>query len=199
VIRAAAAGSLLLTGLGAGCSGDSSGPSTFTGTDADRIAHVEPRTPGMEWPDEGTYDAFSEDVGPTPETGNPVLAEFYEQTKALEYVGDAGGRWETDGNVANLIVEIWATEADARAAMPSYRSAIRAWNRETGAVGVDEDVSDLGDEAFRVGDATRLTYKWRRENLVLEAHVGCLACPLRLDDVLREWVDAVDGEARSDR
>jgi hypothetical protein len=196
-VRVTALGLVAL--VASACAGGSDQPGTYTGPDADRIAHVEPQTPGMEWPDGGSFDAFSEDVGPPPKTGNATLAEFYEQTKALEYGGDAGGRWETDENVANLIVEIWATEPDARAAMPSYRSAIRAWNRQTGAVGVDEDVSDLGDEAFRVGDATRLTYKWRRENLVLEAHIGCLACPLRLDEVLREWVDAIDDEARSGR
>jgi hypothetical protein len=81
--------------------------------------------------------------------------------------------------------------------MGPYRSAIRAWAKQTGSLRFDEDVDDLGDEAFKVGDTLRLTYKWRRENLVLEAHVGCLACPPDLDAVTREWVDAIDEEARS--
>jgi hypothetical protein len=33
--------------------------------------------------------------------------------------------------------------------------------------------------------------------LIIDAHIGCLACPLGLDEVLREWVDAIDEEARS--
>lgn len=181
----------------AGCAGESDAPTAFTGEDADRIAHVRPDTAELELPDEGTFDAFTEDVGPPPETGNATLARFFEETKDLDYVGDAGGRWEKADNVANLVVEIWATETDAHAAMPSYRRAIRAWNRETGALGVDEDVSDLGDDAFRIGDATRVTYKWRRGNLVLEAHVGCVRCPPDVDAETREWVDAIDDEARS--
>jgi hypothetical protein len=194
-VRAAALGLVAL--VTSACAGGSDEARTYAGRDADRIAHVEPQTPGLDWPDGGSFDAFVEDHGSPPPTDDPALAAFYDATKDLDYVGDAGGRWESDENVANLVVELWETEEDARTAMGPYRSAIRAWAKQTGSLRFDEDVDDLGDEAFKVGDTLRLTYKWRRENLVLEAHVGCLACPPDLDAVTREWVDAIDEEARS--
>jgi hypothetical protein len=169
----------------------------YTGADADRLAHVEPRTPGMEWPGDGTFDSFVEVSGSPPPTDDAALAAFFDATKALDYVGDAGGHWETDDNIANLVVELWTSEADAETAMTPYRSVLRAWNKQAGTLAVDEDVDGLGDEAFKIGDTRGLTYKWRRENLVLEAHVRCLACPPDLDVALREWVDAIDEEARS--
>jgi hypothetical protein len=197
VIRLVAAGSLVLLVV-PGCTGGSDAPTSYTGPDSERVAHVEPETPGMEWPANGILTTYSpEDAGPPPKIDNPALAQFLEQTDALEYVGDASGRWETDDNVANPVVEVWATEDDAAAAMGPHRAFSRAIAEQTGAVGVDEDVDDLGDEAWRVGDLTRLSYTWRRANMIIDAHIGCLACPLGLDEVLREWVDAIDEEARS--
>lgn len=198
-MRAAAVCAILLAALTAACAGEPEEPTTYTGADADRIAHVEPQTPGLEWPSGGRYDAFVEDHGAPPPTDDQALAVFFEATKDLDYVGDAGGRWESDENVANLVVELWETESDARTAMGPYRSVMRAWAKQTGTHRFDEDVDGLGDEAFKIGDPLRLTYKWRRENLVLEAHIGCVACPLRLDEVLWEWVDEIDEEARSGR
>jgi hypothetical protein len=195
-MRAAALGALLLVSL-AGCAGGSDEPRVYTGADADRIAHVEPRTQGLEWPGDGTFDAFVEDQGSPPPTDDQALATFYDATKTLDYVGDAGGRWQSDENLAYLVVEIWATESDARTAIGPYRSVLRAWAKQNGTHRFDQDVGALGDEAFKIGDTRNLTYKWRRENLVLEAHIGCLACPPDLDAALREWVDAIDEAARS--
>jgi hypothetical protein len=197
VRRAAAALGALVLVVAPSCAGGSGTERTYTGADADRLAHVEPQTPGLEWRGSGTFDAFVEDSGPPPPTDDLALATFYDATRALNYVGDAGGRWVSDENVANLVVEIWATESDARTAMAPYRSVMRAWAKQTGSLRFDEDVDGLGDEAFKIGDPLRQTYKWRRANLVLEAHVGCFACPPDLDAVLREWVDAIDEEARS--
>jgi hypothetical protein len=194
-VRAAALGLVVL--VAAGCAGGSDEPETYAGADADRIAHVEPQTPDLEWPGGGSFDAFVVDTGSPPPTDDPALAAFFEATKTLDWVGDASGRWETDENVANLAVELWETDSDARAAMAPYRSAMRAWAKQTGSLRFDEDVDDLGDEAFKIGDTLRLTYKWRRANLVVEAHIGCLACPPDLDSVLRGWVDQIDREARS--
>jgi hypothetical protein len=194
-VRAAALGVLALLVLPA-CAGGSDEQTMYTGADADRIAHVEPQTSSMEWPGGGTFDAFVEDTGAPPDTDDPALAMFYEATKTLDYVGDAGGQWETDANYANLVVEIWATESDAQTAMDPYRSVMLAWARQAGSLRFDEEVDDLGDEAFKIGDTRRLTYKWRRANLVLEAGVGCSVCPPDLDAALREWVDAIDEEAQ---
>lgn len=196
-MRAAAVVVLVLASV-VGCAGDSPEPEAYDGADADRLAHVEPDATGMDWPGPGTFDAFVEDKGSPPsEPDNPVLAALLDATRGLDYFGDAGGHWETDQNYANLVVELWDTEEDARAAMGPYRSAIRAWNKQTGSLRFDEDVDDLGDEAFRIGDTRRMTYKWRRGNLVVEAHVGCLVCPRDLDAATRAWVDAIDEEARS--
>ena len=194
---AAGALGLLVVLILASCAGASDDPTTYTGADADRVARVEPQTPDMEWPRDGAFDAFVEDTGSPPETDDPALAAFFDATRTLDYVGDAGGRWQTHDNHANLVVELWATEADARAAMGPYRSVSRAWAHETGPLRFDEDVDGLGDEAWKLGDTRRITYKWRRDNLVVEAHIGCTVCPLDLDAVTREWVDAIDAEARS--
>jgi hypothetical protein len=180
------------------CAGGSDQPRTYTGADADRIAHVAPETPGMEWPADPVFDPYVEDVGPPPKTDDPALAEFFERTKRLDWLGDAGSRWETGDNLANLGVELWASEADAQAAMAPYRSVLRVWNKRAGTLALDEDVDGLGDEAWRIGDTRGMTYKWRRRNLVVEAYVGCLDCPRDLDESTRAWVDAIDEEARAD-
>jgi hypothetical protein len=43
-----------------------------------------------------------------------------------------------------------------------------------------------------------VTYKWRRDNLVFEAHIQCYpeSCPSDIDAAARTWVDAIDEEAR---
>jgi hypothetical protein len=83
--------------------------------------------------------------------------------------------------------------------MPAYREYAHSWAENTGAVS-DEAVDGLGDEAWRIsarGSGEEVTYKWRRGNLVLEAHIQCLyACRSDLDDAARVWVDAIDAEAR---
>jgi hypothetical protein len=174
----------------------------FTGADAERIARVPPATTDMEWPsDPVSFDPWEEDDSPPPETDDPLLAELYDRTEALDFVGDSSSRWENGENLGNLGVELWATEADAHASLEPYRAYVRAWAVEGGGVTADEDVSDLGDEAWKIvggGHGLRVTYKWRCSNLVIELHTDCAICPPDLDASTRDWVDAIDEEARSE-
>jgi len=83
--------------------------------------------------------------------------------------------------------------------MPAGREFAHGWAGKTGTVS-DEAIGGLGDEAWRVlakGYSEEVTYKWRRGNLVLEAHIQCLpACRSDIDKAARAWVDAIDEEAR---
>ena len=146
------------------------------------------------------WDAFVtltfRDPPPTPD---PLTAKLYRQLRGLDLIGSAGSRWQDESKLAHLVVEQWSSTADAHAAMPAYREYAHGWAKAAGDVS-DEVVTDLGDEAWRIwarGWSEEVTYKWRRENLVIEAHIQCLTtCPSDLDNAARGWVDAIDEEAR---
>jgi len=143
---------------------------------------------------------YSEDEGgDLPPTRDPLGAKLYRQLQGLDLIGSAGSRWQDASKLAHLNVELWSSAADAHSAMPAFREFAHGWAEKTGAVS-DEPVDGLGDEAWRIsasGYSEEVTYKWRRDDLVLEAHIQCdPACPSDIDEAARAWVDAIDEEAR---
>ena len=171
--------SLIAIAALAGCSGDKeqAEEQTFAVADAKRLAAVRPLTPGWPpWPQK-----------PTPNSSPDGSEE--------------ANKWEDDDKLANLVVQVWGSEAKARAWMPEFNALSRQWGGETGFITKDEAVDDLGDEAWRLwveGSGTQVTYHWRRGNLVLEAHVHCYGdCPSEVDAAARAWADAIDAELRA--
>jgi hypothetical protein len=200
-----------MTGLGvalavvaivAGCGGDSS-PEAFSSEDVvRRAAMVPPTSPDWNWPGTPTSSQpYSEDEGgDPPPTSDPLLVKLYRAAEGLDLIGDAGSRWQDASKLANLSVELWSSAADAHASMPAAREFAHGWAEKSGAVS-DEVVDGLGDEAWRIlvrENGGQVTYKWRRDTLVLEAHIQCFPapCPSDIDEAARAWVDAIDDEAR---
>ena len=196
---------LVVTAIMAGC-GASSHAEAPSAEDAvvavKRAAKVAPTTPGWNWPEMPTSSSspYSKDAGGDPSPPrDPLTAKLYRQLRGLDLIGSAGSRWQDESKLAHLVVEQWSSTADAHAAMPAYREYAHGWAKAAGDVS-DEVITGLGDEAWRVsarGYSEEVTYKWRRENLVIEAHIQCLtACRSDLDKAARGWVDAIDKEAR---
>ena len=192
---------LMVVAIIAGCGG-SSDPAARSPEDVvTRAAKVPPTTPGWNWPEMPTSSSpYSKDEGgDSPSKSDPLAAKLYRRLRGLDLIGGAGSRWEDKSKLANLAVELWSSAADAHAAMPAYREFAHGWAEKTGAVS-DEPVGGLGDEAWRIsarGYSEEVTYKWRRDNVVLEAHIQCLpACRSDIDEAARAWVDAIDEEAR---
>jgi hypothetical protein len=190
---------LVLVALTAGCSGRSDSGALTTEDVVKRAVVVPPTTPGWNWPKVRTSSTpYSEDKGgDPPSTPNELAVKLNRQLRGLDLIGGAGSRWDDTSKLSNLVVEQWSSAADAHSAMPAYREFARGWAEKTGAVS-DEAVGGLGDEAWRIlarGYSEEVTYKWRRGNLVLEAHIQCLtACASDIDEAARAWVDAIDDE-----
>lgn len=192
---------LLVLAIMAGCSGRSN-PGAVSAEDVvKRAVSVPPTTPGWNWPKVPTSSSpYSKDDGrDPPPTRDKLAAKLYRQLRGLDLIGSAGSRWEDASKLSHLVVELWSSTADAHSAMPAYREFAHGWAEKTGAVS-DEAVGGLGDEAWRIlarGYSEEVTYKWRRGNLVFEAHIQCLtACRSDIDKAARAWVDAIDDEAR---
>ena len=84
-------------------------------------------------------------------------------------------------------------------ASDAYReSSRRTWGDDFGGVTKNEDVDDLGDDAWViwiVGNGNQVSYDWRSGNLVVSAHMHCFGiCPTDVDAAAREWADAIDAE-----
>lgn len=192
---------LAVVAMMAGCGGRSDPETLSTEDVVKRVVLVPPTTPGWNWPKMTTSSSpYSVDTGgDPPPTGDKLAAKLYRQLRALDLIGGAGSRWQDSSKLSNLAVELWSSAADAHSAMPAYREFAHGWAEKSGAVS-DETVGGLGDEAWRIlarGYSEEVTYKWRRGNLVLEAHIQCLAaCRSDIDEAGREWVDAIDNEAR---
>ena len=192
---------LVIVAIIAGCGGSSDPEARSPEDVVKRAAKVPPTTPGWNWPEMPTSSSpYSKDEGgDQPSAPDPLTAKLYRQLRGLDLIGSAGSRWEDESKLSNLYVELWSSAADAHSAMPAYREYAHGWAENSGAVS-DQAVSGLGDEAWRVAASTysdEVTYKWRRGNIVLEAHIQCLpTCPSDLDKAARAWVDAIDEEAR---
>jgi len=192
---------LAVVAIVAGCGG-SSDPEARSAEDVvKQAAKVPPTTPGWNWPEMPTSSSpYSKDEGgDPPPTKDLLAAKLYRRLQGLDSIGNAGSRWQDASKLAHLSLELWSSAADAHAAMPAWREFAHGWAGKTGTVS-DEAIGGLGDEAWRVlakGYSEEVTYKWRRGNLVLEAHIQCLpACRSDIDKAARAWVDAIDEEAR---
>jgi hypothetical protein len=192
---------LMVVAIMAGCGGRSDRGALSTEDVVKRAVIVPPTTPGWNWPKVPTSSSpYSKDRGgDRPPTRDKLAAKLYRQLRGLDLIGSAGSRGEDASKLAHLVVELWSSSADAHSAMQPYREFAHGWAEKTGAVS-DEAVGGLGDEAWRIsarGYSEEVTYKWRRRNLVLEAHIQCLtACRSDIDEGARAWVDAIDDEAR---
>jgi len=105
--------------------------------------------------------------------------------------------------LANLTANVLASAAEAHELMAPFNAFSRGWGESRGRITKDEEIDDLGDEAWLLKTAsdwggTEVTYHWRRGNLVVEAHVDCFGvCPGDVDAAARAWVDAIDEAARA--
>ena len=157
--------------LAAGCGGG--GSKAFTLSDAKRIAGVRPVAPGWTWPPT---------AGESRVHGSTAMSE-----------------WEDDNKLAHVDVEVHHSASAAHHAMAPFNALSRRYARREGYILGEEDVSDLGDDAWRLrigGNGPEVTYHWRRRNLVLEAHMQCFgACPADFAAAARAWAEAVDAEA----
>jgi hypothetical protein len=191
---------LVVVAIMAGCGG-SSDPEVSAEGVVERAAIVAPTTPGWNWPRARTSSSpYTKDKGGDPlPTNDPLVAKLYRRLRRLDVIGSAGSRWQDESKLAHLVVERFGSPADAHSAMRPYRDFAHSYAERAGAVS-DKPVRGLGDEAWRIlarGYSDEVTYKWRRGNLVLEAHIQCLtACRSDVDEAARAWVDAIDGEAR---
>jgi hypothetical protein len=190
---------LVVVAILAGCGGSSDPAAPSTEDVVKRAAMVSPTTPGWNWPTVPTSSSpYSKNQGEDP-PGDKRSATLYRQLRGLDLIGSAGSRWQDESKLAHLVVERFGSPADAHSAMRPYREFAHGWAEQTGAVS-DEAVGGLGDEAWRIlarGYTEEVTYKWRRADLVLEAHIQCLsACRSDINEAARAWVDAIDGEAQ---
>jgi hypothetical protein len=192
---------LVVVAIMAGCGGSSDPRGVADEDVVKRAATVPPTTPGWNWPKARTSSSpYTKDKGgDPPPTNDPLAAKLYRQLRGLDMIGSAASRWEDKSKLAHLVVERFASPADAHSAMRPYREFAHGWAEQTGTVS-DEAVRGLGDEAWRIsarGYSEEVTYKWRRGNLVLEAHMQCsTACRPDIDGAARAWVGAIDGKAR---
>jgi hypothetical protein len=195
---------LVVVAIAGGC-GAGSHPKAVSATDAPTIvehtAVVPPTTPGWKWPKVPTSSSPYSKAGgaDVPAPDDPLTAKLYRRLRGLDLIGSAGSRWDAS-RLAHLVVEQWSSASDAHSAMSAYREYAHGWADNAGTVS-DKDVSGLGDEAWRIsatGSSPEVTYKWRRGNLIFEAHMQCYpqSCPSDVIDAARNWVDAIDEEAR---
>jgi hypothetical protein len=189
----------------AGCSGGNEPSRTYKAADAERLANVAPRTPGWPpWPQQP--DPQKPSSGESPEevaARDPIYAKYRRRTADIEQLDGSGRHWQDDDKLANLVVSVWDTAADAHVGFLASNDLSHAYGAKYGFVDKAEKVDGLGDEAWRLwahGNGREVTYHWRRDNLVTEVHVHCYGdCPGAAADVdaaARAWAETIDEEAR---
>ena len=183
----------------AGCGGGQSDERVFRAADATRIAGVRPVAPHWTWP-RGAAKPESLDPSAS-KSSDPLLVELKKRMAALSDRGEAANTWQDGDKLGNLAVGVFGSARDAHEAMGAMNEFSLGWGKRSGHVTKDENVDDLGDEAWRLwvgGNGTQVTYHWRRGNLVLEAHVHCFgSCPSDVDAATRVWVDEIDAAAQA--
>ena len=194
----------------AGCGGGSEPSGMYKAADAERLANVAPRTPGWPpWPQKPEPKQPSS--GESPEevaARDPIYAEYRRQDGRHRAVRTTGGRTTSgrdDDKLANLVVGVFDTAADAHVSFLASNDLSRAYGAKYGFVVKAEKVDGLGDEAWRLwthSNGREVTYHWRRDNLVTEVHVHCYGdCPpdvdANVDAAARAWAETIDEEARS--
>jgi hypothetical protein len=177
----------------------------YKAADAERLANIAPRTPGWPpWPQQP--DPQKPSSGESPDevaARDPIYAKYRRRTADIEQLDGSGHHWQDDDKLANLVVGVWDTAADAHVGFLASNDLSRAYGAKYGFVVKAEKVDGLGDEAWRLwahGNGSEVTYHWRRDNLVTEVHVHCYGdCPdadADVDAAARAWADAIDEKAR---
>jgi len=190
---------LIAVVVAAGCGGGQSDERVFTAADATRIAAVRPVAPRWTWPGAAAKQESSDPSASN--STDPLLVELMKRMTALSNGGEAANKWKDDDKLGNLDVGVFGSTRDAHEAMAAMNAFSLGWGKRSGQVTKDENVDDLGNEAWRLwvdGNGTQVTYHWRRGNLVLEAHVQCFgSCPGDVDNATRVWVAAIDAAAQA--
>jgi hypothetical protein len=192
----------------AGCRGGDEPSDSYQGADAERLADVAPVTPGWPpWPREPEPTQTSSRSPEELAARDPIYAEYRRRTAEIEQPDgwDSGNKWEDEDKLASLTVGVLDTPADAHVAFVASTDLARAYGAKYGFVVSAEKVDGLGEEAWRLWvhwNGRQVTYQWRRDNLVLEAHVHCYGgcapdTDAAVDAAARAWADAIDSEARS--
>jgi hypothetical protein len=195
----------------AGCGGGDEPTGTYKTADVERLANVAPRTPGWPpWPQEPEpkEPEPKEPSGQSAEEAaakDPIFAEYRRKTAGLEEHDEwgASNKWVDDDKLANLVVGVSDTPADAHVAFLASNDLSRAYGAQSGFVVRAEKVDGLGDEAWRLWthwNGRQVTYHWRRDNLGVEVHVHCYGdcgpdVDANVDAAARAWADAIDSEA----
>jgi hypothetical protein len=185
-----------------GCGGGEAQEQVFTPADATRIADVRPLTPGWTWPQNPEKHASS-GTQPEVQSPDPLDVELKRQTADIVSLREAGNKWRDGDKLANLVANVLANATDAHDLMAPFNTFSRGWAESYGRITKDEEIEDLGDEAWLLRATTdyggrEVTYHWRRGNLVVEAHVDCFGfCPGDVEAAARAWVDAIDQAARA--
>ena len=108
----------------AGCGGsegtEGSEPSgMYNAADVERLANLEPQTPGWPpWPQKPEPKQPSSESAEEAAAKDPIFAEYRRRTAGIEQQDDwgSGNKWIDDDKLANLVVGISATPADAHVA-----------------------------------------------------------------------------------
>ena len=187
-----------------GGNGSASSGTLYTEADAERIAQLAPVTPGWPaWPEQPEEKAPSTQTPDDLAAKDPIYAEYRRKTARITGKDDdsgSGNRWVDDDKLANLSTGVFATSEDAHEVFVASNELSRRYGAKYGFVTRAEAVAGLGDEAWRLwanGNGAQVTYHWRRDNLMVEAHIHCFGtCPPDVDRATRAWADALDAVAR---
>jgi hypothetical protein len=183
-----------------GCGGGREQEQVFASADATRIANVRPEMPGWTWPQNPEKHGSSGSETKAQST-DPLDVELRRQTAKIVSLGDAANEWQDADKMANLYAQVFASAAEAHELMAPFNAYSRGWGERFGRITKDEEIDDLGDEAWLLRaetNGTEVTYHWRRGNLVVEAHVHCFGfCPGDVGAAARAWVDAIDQAAKA--
>jgi len=197
--RCAVAVVAVIVAAGCGGGGGQSDERVVGAADATRIAAVRPVVPQWAWPRAAAEPESSDSSAST--STDPLLVELKKRLAALSDSRDASNTWQDDDKLGNVSVGVFGSTRDAHEAMAAMNAFSLGWGERSGHVTKDENVGDLGNEAWRLwvrGNGTQVTYHWRRGNLVLEAHVHCFgSCPSDVDAATRVWVDEIDAAAQA--
>jgi hypothetical protein len=135
------------------------------------------------------------------EPADPLDVALMRQTAGIVSIGAATTMWEDTHKLAHLYTQVFPRAASAHKLMAPFNAYSRGWAKRYGFITKEEAVDDLGDEGWLLetsANGPEVTYHWRRDNLLVEAHLQCFGlCPRDIDAAARAWVDAIDGAARA--
>jgi hypothetical protein len=194
-----AASLALFAGVVGGCERGDVG-ATYALDDAPELIALSPATPGLRWPAEPTATE-SHGAEALPDDPDVLLQELKQATESIPVLGGASREWQDDAKIANVVADVFETDAGAHDALAPGRRFAVGWGQRLGRVVRNEEIDDLGEEAWGLevdANGTQVTYGWRRENAILQLHVHCASgCPESVWDAARAWADAIDDRART--